>query len=73
VPGVELLSPVQGNEIFAAMPVSLVQAIEAEGYLLQPWENPEAGRQVIRMVTAFNTDPKAVDGLLAVAAKRRAA
>lgn len=73
IPGVELLSPVQGNEIFARMPVSLVEAIEAEGYLLQPWENPEGGRQVMRLVTAFNTDPKAVDGLLAVAAKRRAA
>lgn len=73
VPGVELLSPVQGNEIFVRMPVSLVQEIEAEGYLLQAWENAEGGRQVMRLVTAFNTDPKAVDGLLAVAAKRRAA
>lgn len=73
IPGVELLSPVQGNEIFARMPVALVEAIEGEGYLLQPWENPEGGRQVMRLVTAFNTDPKAVDGLLAVAGKRRAA
>ncbi len=73
VPGVELLSPVQGNEIFVRMPTSLVQAIEAEGYLLQAWENPEGGQQVMRLVTAFDTDPKAVDGLLAAAAKRRAA
>lgn len=73
VPGVALLGPVQGNEIFATMPVTLVEAIEAKGYLLQPWENPEGGQQVIRLVTAFDTDPKAVDGLLAVAAKRREA
>lgn len=73
LPGVKLAQPVEGNEVFAEMPVKLVEAIEAEGFALEPWTPPQGDRRLMRLVAAFDTDPKDVDSLIAAAGRRQAA
>jgi threonine aldolase len=64
---------VDGNEVFAEMPAALVAGLEAEGFALEPWGPATGERRLMRLVAAFNTDPKDVDALIAVAGRRQAA
>ena len=59
VPGVQLLYPVQINEIFARLPQRLIDALVADGFGLY-----DRGAGEVRMVTAFNTTERQIDGLL---------
>jgi len=62
LPGVELLHPVQANEIFLRLPEAAIATLAAE-IGLDRWDGPE-GRKV-RLVTAFDTDPADVAALVA--------
>jgi threonine aldolase len=59
VPGVQLLYPVQINEIFARLPQRLIDALVADGFGLY-----DRGAGEVRMVTAFNTTERQIDDLL---------
>lgn len=63
IPGVELLFPVEANEIFARIPDAAIKGAFADGYFFYRWQG-EADEKC-RLVTAFNTKPADVDGLLA--------
>jgi threonine aldolase len=71
VPGASLAFPVEANELFPELPDPLVAALKAEGFGFFPWSAGAAGSTIIRLVTAFNTEPAAVDAFIA-AAKRLA-
>ena len=66
LPGARLLSPVEANEIFVALPEAAIAGLEARGFGFFRWGRPEDGQ--IRLVTAFDTAPEAVDAFLAAAA-----
>ena len=65
VPGVELLHPVEGNEIFCTLPEDMARGLAARGFLMHPW-GPAGGGQV-RLVCAFDRSDAEVDALLAAA------
>ena len=65
LPGAHLLSPVEANEIFVALPEAVIAGLEARGFGFFRWGRPEQGQ--IRLVTAFDTAPRAVDAFLAAA------
>ena len=66
LPGARLLSPVEANEIFVALPEAVIAGLEARGFEFFRWGRPEEGQ--VRLVTAFDTAPEAVDAFLAAAA-----
>ncbi len=62
IAGVELLFPVEGNEIFARLPDAAIKGAFAEGYYFyRLYGEPD---ETCRLVTAFNTKLADVDGLL---------
>jgi threonine aldolase len=62
VPGVQLLHPVEINEIFAAMPQPLIDGLLEGGFGLY-----DRGGGTVRLVTAFNTTASQVDAFVAAA------
>ncbi len=54
VEGVDLLYPVEANEIFAAGPKAVWANLQAAGFVFYTWG--DAARPHARFVTAFNTD-----------------
>ena len=66
LPGARLLSPVEANEIFVALPEAVIAGLEARGFGFFRWGRPEEGQ--VRLVTAFDTAPEAVDAFLTAAA-----
>jgi threonine aldolase len=62
--GVTFEFPVQANELFARLPVAMIEGLLADGFMFYRWE-PEG--TLVRLVTAFDTDPAHVDAFLAVA------
>ncbi len=65
LPGTRLLCPVQANQIFVQLPSEVADGLLDQGYFFHPW--PQAGANGYRLVTAFDTDPADVDGLIAAA------
>ena len=63
IPGVELLHPVEANEIFARIPDVAIRGAFADGYFFYRWAGDTDER--CRLVTAFNTKPEDVDNLVA--------
>jgi threonine aldolase len=63
--GAELVYPVQANEVFVRLPEPVIAGLLADGFTFYRWDGP-TGR-VVRLVTAFNTGPAAVEALLAAA------
>jgi len=65
MPDVEILLPVQANEVFVAMSESTVAGLEALGFQFYRWPacQPEQGI-AIRLVTSYVTTVEEVDGLL---------
>jgi threonine aldolase len=55
LPGARLLHPVEANEIFIALPEPIIAGLERAGFQFYRWV--EEGPDVLRLVTAFNTDP----------------
>lgn len=62
LPGVHLAHPVDGNEIFIALPEPVIAGLEAAGFGFYRWDG-----NVVRLVTAWNSDEAAVEALLAAA------
>ncbi len=60
VPGVEVLHPVQANAVFARLPPIVTEELQA----LSPFYVWEETTGVVRWMTAFDTDPLDVDGLV---------
>jgi len=70
IDGVELLHPVQANEIFLRMPESVFAAMQTTGFGFYPLSPAGDGTGAIRLVTAFDTDPAHVDAVIAAAGGR---
>ncbi|MFA5120731.1 low specificity L-threonine aldolase [Zavarzinia sp.] len=71
LPGVDLEQAVEANEIFVRLPMGVAGALYAAGFHFYPWGAPPEGDApgLFRLVTAFDTDPAAVDALIATARK----
>ncbi len=65
--GVQLLYPVEANEIFIVLPARLHDALTAAGAQYHPWPSDRPGERAFRMVTAFDTSPADVDLFLSIA------
>ena len=63
IPDARLLHPVEANELFVLMPEPRIAVLERAGFLFYRWECAEG--PCIRLVTAFDTEPAHIDGLLA--------
>ncbi len=66
LPGIELVDPVEANEVFLRLPEPVAQGLTAAGFGFHPWA--AAGPDAVRLVTAYNTDPGDVDALIAATA-----
>jgi len=64
-PGIEILSPVDANEIFLTLPVKMADGLEGEGVRFYRWT--EGPRPLIRLVASFETTQAEVDAVLALA------
>lgn len=53
--GVELVHPVEANEIFVKMPTTLAQSLRAQGLQFYDWSFADTPRKIYRFVTSFNT------------------
>ncbi len=69
LPGIELLHPVEANEIFARLPGALIEGLLEDGFQFYRWGPPE--RCEVRLVAAFDTAEADVEAFLA-AARRHA-
>lgn len=56
---VEILHPVEANEIFARIPADVIEALRARGFGFHVWGRQEEG--IIRLVCAFDTSPGEAD------------
>ena len=65
--GTALLYPVDANEIFVVLPSAMHDALQAGGAQYHPWPSDRPGERAFRLVTAFDTDPAAVDTFLSIA------
>jgi threonine aldolase len=64
--GLALLQPVQANEVFAAMPATMITALHAAGFEFYEWPAPpDQPLPVVRLVTAYDMDVADVETLLA--------
>ncbi len=64
--GVSLAAPLEANELFVSLPPHAAEAMRAAGYAFHPW--PSLGPDCYRFVTAWDTDPADVAGLVEAAA-----
>jgi len=67
VPGIELVHPVEANEIFPRVPEPIITGLAAQGFGFQRWGSSTS--RVLRLVTAFNTTEKEVDVFVSAAAR----
>jgi len=69
LPGIRILNPVEANLFYVRVPEAVLAGLEADGFRFYR----EGGRETIRLVTAFNTDPAHVEAFIASAARHAAA
>ncbi len=62
LPGIELLNPVEANELFLALPDAVVEGLEARGFRFYSWG--KVGEKQVRLVTAFNTRQEDVEAFI---------
>ena len=60
MPDIQLCHPVEANELFVELPGAVIDGLMADGFQFYRWEADNR----IRLVTAFNTTPEAVDAFL---------
>jgi threonine aldolase len=65
LPGATLRHPVEANELFVELPDPVIRGLLADGFQFYRWDTEES--VVVRLVTAFDTAPAAVDTFLAAA------
>jgi len=71
--GHALLQPVEANEVFAALPRTLIEALRAQGFEFYEWPAPPGVHlPVVRLVTAYDMAVADVDALLAATGAMRA-
>jgi threonine aldolase len=70
IPGVEVCGAVQGNEVFVCIAPAIRQRLRAAGYAFAAY--PVFGPDGCRLVTAWSTEPSAIERFVAVAAERQA-
>lgn len=63
LPGARLLHPIDGNEVFVELTATAIERLRAAGFGF--YHRHQA--PILRLVTAFDTDPAAVDAFLCVA------
>lgn len=64
--GLSLLQPVQANEVFAAMPATMITALYAAGFEFYQWPAPPGQPlPVVRLVTAYDMGVADIEALLA--------
>jgi threonine aldolase len=63
VAGIEILHPVDANEIFLTLPLAVADGLEAEGVRFYRWT--QGPRPMIRLVASFETTAAEVDAVLA--------
>ncbi len=63
VAGVEIIYPVEANELFVNMPEALRESLFAKGHVFYAW--PNEGPRACRLVTSFATSDADVAGFLA--------
>jgi threonine aldolase len=69
-PGVRVLQDVQANEVFAAMPDDLIEALLAEGAVFYRWiELPGEEDPVVRLVTSYMTTQAEVERFCGLATR----
>jgi threonine aldolase len=74
IPGVRLMQNVQANELFAAMPDELIEALHGEGAVFYRWiDMPGEANPVIRLVTSFATSRADTEKFLSLARRHAAA
>jgi len=56
---------VEANELFVELPDRVIRGLFADGFQFYRWDNEAS--VVIRLVTAFDTEPGAVEAFLASA------
>lgn len=59
LPGVELLHPVEANEVFVRLPAALAEGLAAQGVVAAHWEG-----EIWRFVGAFDTDAATIETVL---------
>lgn len=59
LPGVELLHPVEANEVFVRMPAALAEGLKRQGVVAAHWEG-----EIWRFVGAFDTDAATIEMVL---------
>jgi len=68
--GGRLLTPVEANEVFVALPPSAIAALRNDGFEFYDWVTPPGGTgPVVRLVTAFDMGPGDIDAFLHAAAR----
>lgn len=65
IPGARLIHPVEANELFVQLPPAVIAGLRDAGAEFYDWASPEP--HVIRLVTAWETDPAKVERFLKVA------
>jgi threonine aldolase len=65
IPGVQLLHPVEANEIFIRLPLEIVAGLRKAGFDFYDW--PGAAPGTIRLVTSFATEAKDVEAFIKTA------
>ena len=67
LPDVSVIRPVQANEVFAAMPDAVIEALQQGGAHFYRWiDLPGVPHPVVRFVTAFSTMPAEIDAFAAL-------
>jgi len=62
LPGVQLIHPVEANELFPAIPVTIRDGLRKDGFEFYDW--PDAGPDGVRLICAFDTAREDVDAFL---------
>ncbi len=65
VPGIDILHPVDGNIVFAALPADMAAALQQQGF--QFHSHVQNGRASVRLVLAFDTDDGDIDNFVSAA------
>jgi threonine aldolase len=63
IPAVRLCHPVEANEVFVELPDAVIRSLLAEGFRFYRWMDDRS--TTVRLVTAFNTNPRDVEALVA--------
>lgn len=65
VPGIDIVHPVEGNEVFPSIPEPIIAGLAVQGFGFHRWGG--SASRVLRLVTAFNTTEAEIDGFLSAA------